>query len=264
MAQKRYFFFDIDGTLTDRSTGEIVPSAQKALDQLRDAGHFVAISTGRAYYKAVGFFREHGFTNMVCNGGHGIVINGELVENRPLDYEPALEVYREAVAVGFGVFAAMDDSKKVYGKDFRFYEQAGLRKEPTTYVIDDTFDPADYGAIYKLYIAVPEGQEDQLPGLSAIGHMRFEPQYVMVQPDEKKNGILRVLELVHGSTDQVVVFGDDTNDMDMFDERFYRVAMGNGNDALKARASEVAPANVDDGIYKVCEKNGWFEKVDEA
>lgn len=32
--EKKYFFFDIDGTLTDRSTGKIVPSAREALDRL--------------------------------------------------------------------------------------------------------------------------------------------------------------------------------------------------------------------------------------
>ena len=50
---KKYFFFDIDGTLTDKSTGKIVPSAQLALNELQKAGHFVAIATGRAHYKAV-------------------------------------------------------------------------------------------------------------------------------------------------------------------------------------------------------------------
>ena len=49
---KKYFFFDIDGTLTDRATGKIVPSAQVALNELQKAGHFVAIATGRAHYKA--------------------------------------------------------------------------------------------------------------------------------------------------------------------------------------------------------------------
>ena len=52
--KKKYIFFDIDGTLTDRSTGQIVPSAQKALNRLQEAGHFVAIATGRAHYKAGG------------------------------------------------------------------------------------------------------------------------------------------------------------------------------------------------------------------
>ena len=89
---KKYFFFDIDGTLTDRATGLIVPSALEALEKLRAAGHFVAINTGRAHYKARKFFDQHGFDNMVCNGGMGIVINKELVENRSLDFEKALWV----------------------------------------------------------------------------------------------------------------------------------------------------------------------------
>ena len=70
---KKYFFFDIDGTLTDRKTGLIVPSAAEALQKLREAGHFVAINTGRAHYKARKFFDENGFENMVCNGGMAIV-----------------------------------------------------------------------------------------------------------------------------------------------------------------------------------------------
>ena len=43
--RKKYFFFDIDGTLTDNKT----------LDQLKANGHFVSIATGRAHYKAVSF-----------------------------------------------------------------------------------------------------------------------------------------------------------------------------------------------------------------
>lgn len=49
--EKKYLFFDIDGTLTDRSTGEIVPSAREALTRLEENGHFVAIATGRATTK---------------------------------------------------------------------------------------------------------------------------------------------------------------------------------------------------------------------
>ncbi|MBP3881461.1 MAG: HAD hydrolase family protein, partial [Lachnospiraceae bacterium] len=37
-----------------------------------------------------------------------------------------------------------------------------------------------------------------------------------------------------------------------------KVAMGNGHPALKAAADETAPLNIEDGIYKVCQKNGWF------
>lgn len=34
--EKKYLFFDIDGTLTDRATGEIVPSAKEVLQRLEE------------------------------------------------------------------------------------------------------------------------------------------------------------------------------------------------------------------------------------
>ena len=146
--KKKYFFFDIDGTLTDRATNKIVPSAAEALKKLRAAGHFVAVNTGRAHYKARKFFDENGFDNMVCNGGKAIVVNRELVENSPLIFENALRLYNEAVGKGYGVLVSDEDSELVRTRDFRFYEQAGVRKEPTRYVIDEKYTPEEKGIIY--------------------------------------------------------------------------------------------------------------------
>ena len=123
--KKKYFFFDIDGSLTDRSTGKIVPSAALALEKLRDAGHFVAINTGRAHYKARKFFDENGFDNMVCNGGKAIVVDKKLVENSPLVFEDALKLYQEALEKGYGVLVSDEDSDLVRTKDFRFYGSGG-------------------------------------------------------------------------------------------------------------------------------------------
>ncbi len=261
MGKKKYFFFDIDGTLTDRDTGIIVPSAAEAVARLKEAGHFLSIATGRASYKAEKFRRDSAFDHMVCNGGHGIVINGELKENRPLDHEKSLALYREAISAGYGVLVAMDDSEKVYANGFTFYEQAGLRKEPTVYIIDESYDPADYDAIYKLYVSVPEGEEDRLTLRHTLGSLRFEPEYLMFQPDDKRGGILRMIEIMGGNPGDVVVFGDDYNDLCMFDPDFYKVAMGNGCQELKDAADYVAAKNTEDGIYKACLEHGWFSPV---
>lgn len=257
--KRKYFFFDIDGTLTDRATGKIVPSAAEAVRKLEEAGHFVALATGRAFYKAVPFARENGFANMVCNGGHGIYKDGELKENRPIDYEKSLAIYRQARQLGYGVGVAVDDSAKIVMDSFDFYNQAGIRKEPTVYVIDESFDPANLDAIYKMYISIPAEEEDRLTLKDTVGHLRFEPEYLMFQPDAKKEGILRMLEYAGGDPEDVVVFGDDYNDLAMFADEFYRVAMGNSTcQELLDRASYVADKNVNDGIYKACEDNGWF------
>lgn len=258
MNKKKYFFFDIDGTLTDRQTGQIVPSAALAIEQLKAAGHFVSLATGRALYKADVFRRAHGFEHMVCNGGHGIVFDNDIKENRPLDFDKAYAVYQQAEDLGLGCWLALDDSKKVYAKSFLFYDQVGLRKEPSTYIIDADFDPRDWGTIYKLYVAVDKEHEHLLTSKKDLGHLRFERDYLMFQPDEKLAGILRMLDYAGGQPEDVVVFGDDYNDLVMFDQRFYKVAMGNGCAELKAKADLVAPANIDDGIYKVCQDQGWI------
>ena len=79
----KYFFFDIDGTLTDDATHKIVPSARQALGELRENGHFTAIATGRAYYKTAAFARDAGIDNIVCCGGGALVVDGKLIENIP-------------------------------------------------------------------------------------------------------------------------------------------------------------------------------------
>lgn len=255
---KKYFFFDIDGTLTDRDSGVIVPSAVEAIKKLQKAGHFVSIATGRAYYKAKRFQEANGFAHMVCNGGHGIIYNGELKENRPLIFENAKAVYDQALSLGYGVYVAIDDSNKVYANSFLFHDQAGMRKEPSVYIIDEHFDPSTAETIYKMYISISAEEEEKLTTKNLVGHLRFEKDYLMFQPDEKKDGIFRMLDYASGKIEDVIVFGDDYNDLIMFDERFYKVAMGNGCNALKEKADYIAPRNVEDGIYKTCEEHGWF------
>lgn len=257
---KKYFFFDIDGTLTDRKTHQIVPSALKTLHLLQENGHFVAIATGRAHYKAINFMKEVGLKNMVCNGGHGIVIDGKLVENRPLDYQKCLAIARQAKQLGYGVFIAHGDNLRVYSQDFTFLKQAGFRKEPSIYEIDDHYQFDDYPEIYKMYISIPASQEYQLTLKDTVGHLRFEKEYLMFQPDAKQQGIKRLMTYIQAPLEDVVVFGDDDNDLDMFSGPWKTIAMKNACDALKKIADEVTEANIDDGIYKACLRHGWIKE----
>lgn len=257
--ERKYFFFDIDGTLTDRATNQVVPSAKEAIRLLQENGHFCAINTGRAAYKGAPVMDQVGVDNMICNGGRGLIIDRKLVRNIPLDFKAVKALYDQAVSKGYGVLVAQDNSIDVWAENFDFIRKAGERLEPTRYIIDRDYVP--HPPVYKMYIAVPPEEEANLPLLHhpEYGALRFEAGYLIIQPDEKKNGILRMLDVIGGDPEETVVFGDDTNDLDMFSDPFYKIAMGNGHPDLKAAADEVAPKNVDDGIYKVCKAHGWIE-----
>ncbi|MDT2661229.1 HAD family hydrolase [Enterococcus hulanensis] len=256
--EKKLFFFDIDGTLTDRKTREIVPSAKRALELLQENGHFVSIATGRAHYKCRNLLDELGLENIVCSGGMGVVIENKLVKNTPLDKEEAVAVIRQAEEKGIGVLVALDDSEKVYAQNDLFREQVGPRQEPTEYFIDPAFNVAEVENIYKFYLALSKEQDHLIPEPKSFAKLRFVPEYIMCQHDNKKQGILDVLDYFDRPQKDVVVFGDDVNDLVMFDKAWTSIAMGNAVDELKGKADYVTDRNVDDGIYNACRKFGWI------
>lgn len=255
--RRRYFFFDIDGTLTDNRTHRVVPSARQAIHELQEAGHFTAIATGRAYYKTKGFAESVGIDNIVCCGGGALVIDGVLIENQPLDHEKAVRILRHADAEGIGWVVMRRDSDSVVMRDYRFLEQAGLRKELTTYFYEPEYD---YEAedILKIYLACTA--ENELEWINELGHLRLSRNYVVFQYDAKKDGIVRMLRHLNADLCDAVVFGDDLNDLVMFDPAWTSIAMGNAKPELKEKADYVTDANVDDGIRNACLKFGWIRQ----
>jgi len=256
--KKKYFFFDIDGTLTNKKTGEIVESAKQTIKKLQDNGHFVCIATGRAYYKTKDFAKMAGIHHIVSNGGAALTINDELLENRPLDHQKAVALCEEAQKIGCGILVATDDSIDVTMINDDFINQVGYRQEPTRYFLKQSLTYQDMKDIYKIYIAIDKDNEDKLTLKDTIGHIRFADPYLTYQHDEKDKGIERMVKRVGGSLEDVVVFGDDYNDLVMFKQEWTSIAMGNACDELKEKASFVTKNNIDNGIEYACQYFGWI------
>lgn len=261
MARKRYLFFDIDGTLAAGGYGNtyIPESTIVALEKLRRAGHFLCIATGRSQAMAVDYMHSLGFENMVSDGGYGVTINDRLLGITPLNRDKVISLIHECQAknIPWGLQVANSDTR--YVPDGRFEEFTHDIYMKSRVV--EGLAPEDYLEIYKAYVACLYPAELSLESLSALPWCRFHREYFFVEPSDKAFGIRQVMDYFHADYADAIVFGDAMNDMSMFTDDWYKVAMGNAIPELKAKADMVTSAVDDDGIYRACEALGLFEPI---
>lgn len=256
--KKKYFFFDIDGTLAvGRPGDQYIPESTKlALKKLKENGHFVAIATGRSYAMAVDHMKSLGFENMVSDGGNGITIAGKLIEIKPLDYDKCVRLIQECDQKGFIWAFSPDNSTKRLAPDNRFYDYTHDIYMET--VVKEGLNPLDYDQIYKVYIACDAPMEEQLETLKELPWCRFHKEYLFVEPGDKSVGIKMMVDHLGGRYEDVVVFGDEKNDLSMFCDEWTSIAMGNAIAPLKAKATYVTDDCDKDGIYNACVHFGWI------
>ena len=249
---RRYIFFDIDGTLAAGGYGKtyIPESTKLALQKLREAGHFLAIATGRSQAMAFDYMQELGFENMVSDGGYGVTIENKVVEITPLDKQKVVAVIDECKEKNFIWALQPDNTVLRKAPDSRFADYTEDVYMQT--VVVDGLDPRKCEQIYKAYIACREGEEQQLESLKQVQWGRFHDTYIFVEPTDKAFGIKRIMDHFGADYSKVVVFGDAANDLSMFIDGWTKVAMGNAIDELKAKADYITTDVDKDGIYNAC------------
>lgn len=256
---RKLFFFDIDGTLTSAAEfGKIYDSTKEAICRLKENGHFVALATGRALFRARAFQAEIGIENMVCEGGSCIIFNHQQVFYEPPNQALLKKIYKEAVEKQVGVAVACEDSDQRIAPNPLFHELAGDFHEFMSVRVDTRFCIDEAEIIRRLFIADPHKKMD-MTKLEQIGVMHYgKDQFIIIEPDDKYRGIKRVCELLGEEEKQIVVFGDGWNDRKMFQQAPFAIAMGNAVPEVKKEADYVTADSDHDGIYLACEHFGWI------
>lgn len=254
--QRRYIFFDIDGTLKagGYDNAYIPDSTRRAIELLRANGHFLAIATGRSEAMARGYMTELGFENMVSDGGYGVTINGELLGITPLDKQLIVELIDECRRYDMPWALQIDNSDTRVAPDSRFEEfthdvYMATRVEPG-------LDPRNCDTLYKAYVACLAPEEQRLESLKRLPWCRFLNEYIFIEPADKAHGVRRILDHFGARYEDAIVFGDGINDLSMFVDVWTKVAMGNACDELKARADLITTDVDKDGIWNACKTLG--------
>lgn len=256
---RKLFFFDIDGTLTSaKEFNKIYDSTRTAIRSLQENGHFVALATGRALFRAKMFQQEIGIDHMVCEGGSCIIIDNKQVFYEAPDQTLLKEIYAEAVDKQVGIAVSCEDSLNRIAPDTLFHQLAGDFHDFMKVSTDQNFDIDQAGQIRRLFIADPMHKMD-MTKMEKIGVMHYgADQFIIIEPDDKYRGIKKVCEILKEEEAQVVVFGDGWNDLKMFQAAPFAIAMGNAIDAVKAAADYVTADSDHDGVYLACKHFRWI------
>lgn len=257
--QRKYFFFDYDGTLAISRSKTIPASTQECIRLLRAQGHFVGLATGRLQCNAVEYIEEMGIDNIVADGGNSVTIGGELVWMQPLPLDMAKTCLRRLDEAGY-LWAVQLANEMVRWTPFsNFDEVSDDYYIPTS--VDESLSIDAMQEIYKIYIpaTVEETKVIVSKGiLDGTPWVRFDSNNIFVEPLKKSVGIKKVLEVLGGREEDVVVFGDGTNDLSMFLPQWTSIAMGNAVQELKDKADYVTTDIEDDGIWNACKHFGFI------
>lgn len=255
-------FFDLDGTLLG-SDKRIPPSAVAALLQARAKGVKVFVATGRSFRvdKMLGWTEEITlFDGGVYSNGACICLDGE-VRYAWIDPEAVRAVIDE-------VSRYPDVHLSLNGEEARH----AFNYTPPAYILGpwgitpEDIVPLDESAInaatkmlvfYKELVNSTRPLPEELyPRLMARcgdrATMYLTDQGATIQvvsrESSKRAAIEKVRTALGLAMDEIAVFGDDLNDLEMIRAYPVSVAMGNGAEAVKSAAKYVTLSNDEGGI----------------
>lgn len=243
---RKVLFFDIDGTLAIH--GHIPESNKKALEALKEKGYDTFVCTGRAPYYAENLFGKLVSGIISCNGRY-ISYKSEKLYGVPFtqDEVDILKHKLDNLECG-GLFVSdtfstpyhlegdvLTHVKKEYGEEH-------IKDEEGTYYTCDFF----YDTLEKRDAMIEAFKDDRI--INDHGGSGSCDTSTLVF--DKGHAIKYIIEHFSLTKEDAYAFGDGYNDQAMFREVGQRIAMGNGVDVLKEKATYITDTVDNEGIYK--------------
>ncbi|MGK9326684.1 Cof-type HAD-IIB family hydrolase [Aerococcus urinaeequi] len=263
---------DLDGTLL-RNDKTISEGNREMIRKAIDNGVDVAICTGRPL-EAIQKFLDTLETNtddhysITYNGGL-VVQNktGKVASQVTMSMAEAKALYEVMASLELPLEAVLIDA--VY--QFPFPENhPGLYQQTMNFLPFKQFDMDNLDpetAIFKVVVNTETDHLmrmiDQIPNwvYEDFEVMRSHPFQLEIMPKgiDKGTGVSRLADILELTKDQVMVIGDEENDLAMLKWAGTSVVMENGRPDVKAFADYITDSNENDGVAKAIDHFVFFE-----
>ncbi|AAD35735.1 HAD family hydrolase [Thermotoga maritima MSB8] len=258
----RVFVFDLDGTLLNDNL-EISEKDRRNIEKL-SRKCYVVFASGRMLVSTLNVEKKYfkrTFPTIAYNGAivylpeEGVILNEKIppeVAKDIIEYIKPLNVHWQAYIDD--VLYSEKDNEEI--KSYARHSNVDYRVEPNLSEL-----VSKMGTTKLLLIDTPE----RLDELKEILSERFKdvvkvfksfPTYLEIVPKNVDKGkALRFLrERMNWKKEEIVVFGDNENDLFMFEEAGLRVAMENAIEKVKEASDIVTLTNNDSGVSYVLER----------
>lgn len=251
VSDKSIIFFDIDGTLLTEEERTLPESAKKAIFKLKELGHEVAISTGRAKFLFEDLRKELDIDTYICYNGQYVVFRGEVIYVNTLHPEALDELTAFALNKNHPVVYMNDQRMTTNVPNDHPYIQESISTLKVDAYPSQEQDFVKHNKIYQGLLFNTEGEETTYQEtFTDFDFIRWHPKSVDVLPKgvSKAIGIKKLLEYLNFPAERQYAFGDGLNDLDMLKMIPNGVAMGNALPEVKEAAAYVTKDVDDDGI----------------
>lgn len=265
MGRIRLVALDLDGTLL---TDDLViePRAKEAIRRVREKGITVTLATGRMFSSARPYAVELGLDlplivyhgAQVRHSGTGAILFERTI---PLDLARCLITHIRQFGYAYNVY--LDDRlyvESIQAENEKYAWRAGVDlhrvEDMLTFLQEEKREPLKI-------VALRDGPElDPLEAAirrdvgEGVYLTRSLPHYLeMLNPEANKARGLQALADREGiRPEEIMVFGDSYNDLQMFRYAGLAVAMANAPAEVRAAADYVTGSNNDGGVARALEK----------
>ena len=257
----KIIFFDIDDTLRNSKTGFIPSTIPTAFKQLRDKGILTGIATGRGIFGVVPELKA-------LKPDFFVTLNGAYIEDKKGNVIYSNKIAKDKVEeyITWTKEVGID-----YGLVGSHAAKLSRRTEMISQAIDPIYpdlevDPDFYQKedIYQMWTFEEQGDDLVLPDTlaSTLRMVRWHEHSSDVVPisGSKAAGVAKVVDQLGLKPENVMVFGDGLNDLELFDYAGISVAMGVSHEKIKEKADYITKTLEEDGIFDALEGFGMVEK----
>jgi Cof subfamily protein (haloacid dehalogenase superfamily) len=234
------FFCDIDGTLIPHGQAYASPSLVSLMREAPRSGWLFCIDSGRMYpsvRRAFPDMEDH--MVVTCSTGGRMFWQGkEIGDAKTIDRETVEKIAKDTLDEGYALLVAADETLYILGREGASLDALLARQHATVRLIHH-LDVVE-GNIHQLTVVYPLSDPQAVPFFQqrwggVLNVATSGSGLIDLAPANKGDGVRRVLDYFGVPVQHSWAFGDDENDVPMFQAVAYPFVMENASESLKRR-----------------------------